>query len=300
MPLLYLAKINLNSRIFDVYTNKLDIKDVNELIYENIKDGINYSSNEKSKHIDTYGNSSYYLRDSKYTFQEIYKYNGIIMGKLVRTFNKPTEIFDENKNQMTTTYITENVSIFFYYDVFKELLTFCERQSFGYNQFTRAFAKVLNECTNIFEFEIFLQKDRNLLDEKIKDFKSIQRVRAKLIPPNSNSDELQILRSESEYLKQCEETNSKRMNIEYMSDNMNMESRVMKEIITAVSQGYGDITATGINKNNRTITINSSQEAAFTSNIKENIDRKGFIDESKSLIDRFLSHQHPKIYRRNQ
>lgn len=300
MPLLYLAKINLNSRIFDVYTNKLDIKDVSELIYENIKDGINYSSNEKSKHIDTYGNSSYYLRDSKYAFQEIYKYNGIIMGKLVRTFNKPTEIFDENKKQMTTTYITENVSIFFYYDVFKELLTFCERQAFGYNQFTKAFAKVLNACTNIFEFEIFLQKDRNLLDEKIKDFKSIQRVRAKLIPPNSNSDEIQILRSESEYLKQCEETNSKRMNIEYMSDNMNMESRVMKEIITAVSQGYGDITATGINKNNRTITINSSQEAAFTSNIKENIDRKGFIDESKSLIDRFLSHHNPKIYRRNQ
>lgn len=300
MPLLYLAKVNLNSRIFDVYENKLEIKDVCKLIYEKVTDGINYSDKERKKYKDTYGNPVYYSRESKYTFQEITKKNNIITGKLVRTFNKPTEKLNEITNKMITTYNEENVSIYFYYDVFQELLTFCERQSFGYNQFTKAFAQMINRCVEKYEFEIFLQKDRELLNEKLNNFKVVQRVKAKLVPPNSNEDDIQELRTELNYMKQCEETNAYKLNVEYASNNMNMESKVMQDIMSAVAHGYGDITATGINRNNRVITINSSQEAAYTSNIKENIGENDFIEESKSLIKRFLTNPHLKIFdRRN-
>ncbi len=299
MPLLYLAKVNLNSRIFDVYNDVLEIDDVSSLIYQTIKDGISYSRLEKKNYTDTHGNIVHYSSDSKYTFREISKKDNVITGKLVRTFDKPTEKLDEYKNKMITTYITESVSISFYYDVFKELLTFCERQSFGYNQFTRTFAQMLNICTCKYEFEIFLQKDRNLLDEKLKTLKVVQKLKARLIPPNSNADDIQTIRSETDYMRQCEDTNSRKISIEYTSDNMNMEAKVMKDIMNAVSQGYGDITAIGINNNNRTASINSSQEAAFTNNIKDNIDKKGFIDESKNLIERFLLYHATKSYRRN-
>jgi len=36
MPLLYLAKVNLNSRIFEVYNKKLSIEEVCKQIYEKI------------------------------------------------------------------------------------------------------------------------------------------------------------------------------------------------------------------------------------------------------------------------
>ncbi len=206
----------------------------------------------------------------------------------MRTFNKPTESLDNVTKKMVTIYNKESVSIYFYYDVFKELITFCERQSFGYNQFSRAFAKMLNKCLPEYEFEIFLQKDRNLLDEKLRSLNTVQKVKAKLIPPNSNEDDIQELRAESDYMIQCEDLNAYKLNVEYVSDNMNMESKVMQDIKTAVSKGYGDMTVTGINRNNRLVTINSSQEAAFTNNIRENIGEADFIEESKSLIDRFL------------
>lgn len=189
---------------------------------------------------------------------------------------------------MITTYIEESVSIYFYYDICNEMITFCERQSFGYNQFTNAFSYLLNECVGIYEFEIFLQKDKNILEEKMKTFKTVQKIKATLIPPNSNEDDLRELRKELEYMQQCQDANATKMNLEYVSENMKMESKAMKDIMTAVSRGYGDVTAIGVNNNGRTQTISSSQDAAYTINIKENISEEDYIEESKLLIQRFL------------
>ena len=289
MPLLYLAKVNLNSNIFDVYDKKLKFDDVFDLIYKNIADVTDYFTQNKDKYIDSYGNPEVFIRKSHYTFQEIMKReNRIITGKLVRTFNKPSEILDELSHRMVTTYIEESVSIYFYYDVANEMITFCERQSFGYNQFMKAFANMLNKSVKMYEFEIFLQKDKDILEEKMKSLRTVQRVRATLIPPNSTEEDLQELRNELIYMQQCQEANATKVNIEYASENMKMESRVMKDIVTAVSRGYGDVTATGINNSGRQQTISSSQDAAYTANIQDNIGEDEYNEESHNLILRFL------------
>ena len=282
MPLLYLAKVNLNSNIFDVYDKKLKFDDVFDLIYKNIADVTDYFTQNKDKYIDSYGNPEVFIRKSQYTFQEIMKReNRIITGKLVRTFNKPSEILDELSHRMVTTYIEESVSIYFYYDVANEMITFCERQSFGYNQFMKAFANMLNKSVKMYEFEIFLQKDKDILEEKMKSLRTVQRVRATLIPPNSTEEDLQELRNELIYMQQCQEANATKVNIEYASENMKMESRVMKDIVTAVSRGYGDVTATGINNSGRQQTISSSQDAAYTANIHEIIENSRLFRLSK-------------------
>lgn len=289
MPLLYLAKVNLNSNIFDVYDKKLKFDDVFDLIYKNIADVTDYFTQNKDKYIDSYGNPEVFIRKSQYTFQEIMKReNRIITGKLVRTFNKPSEILDELSHRMVTTYIEESVSIYFYYDVANEMITFCERQSFGYNQFMKAFANMLNKSVKMYEFEIFLQKDKDILEEKMKSLRTVQRVRTTLIPPNSTEEDLQELRNELIYMQQCQEANATKVNIEYASENMKMESRVMKDIVTAVSRGYGDVTATGINNSGRQQTISSSQDAAYTANIQDNIGEDEYNEESHNLILRFL------------
>ena len=297
MPLLYLAKINLNSNIFDVYDKKLALDDVFNVIYDKIIDEIDYKTKNKEKYTDIYGNPVVYIRESRYTFQEINKReNAIVTGKLVRTFNKPSEKLDEISNRMVTTYVEENVSIYFYYDVCKEMITFCERQSFGYNQFMNAFTHMLNKCVGIYEFEIFLQKDKAVLEEKMKNLNTVQRVRATLIPPNSNEEDLQELRGSLVYMQQCKEANATKMNLDYVSENMKMESKVMKDIITAVSRGYGDVTATGINISGRKQTISSSLDAAYTANIQDNIGEEEYNEESKNLILSFIGKLGKKIF----
>ena len=167
MPLLYLAKVNLNSKIFDVYNKKIKLKDVCDNIYNNIQAESDYTTTREVKYNDSLGNTLSYIKKSKYSFQEIEKReNGIITGKLVRSFNKPTEKLDTDSGKMVITHNEENVSIYFYYDIYREMITFCERQTFGYNQFMEAFTYLLNECVGMYGFQIFLQKDKNVGDSQ--------------------------------------------------------------------------------------------------------------------------------------
>lgn len=300
MPLLYLAKVNLNSNIFEIYNESLDIKDVSDLVFTNFSVDFNYTNRSKEKYIDSLGNDAFYFKESFYSFKEIQKYKtGIITGKLVRSFNKPSEIFDKNTNKMITSYVNEAVSIYFYFDVYNEMITFCERQSFGYNQFMNAFSYLLNKCTAPYEFEIFLQKDKDLLEEKLKTLSRVQRVKATLIPPNSNESDLKELRQELLYMQQCQDVNAVKVEYEYSSSNMNMKSKVISDIKTAVSRGYGDVNATGINYSGRMQTIRSSQDAAYTATIRENINEEDFNEESQNLILRFLNKLTTKIFTGN-
>ncbi len=73
MPLLYLAKVNLNSKIFDVYNKKLKIKDVCDNIYNNIQTGSDYMTTYEDNYNDSLGNTLSYTKKSIYTFQEIEK-----------------------------------------------------------------------------------------------------------------------------------------------------------------------------------------------------------------------------------
>lgn len=299
MPLLYLAKVNLNSNIFDVYNKSLSIDSVLEMIYRRFDVGDEFSNRSKERYIDAFGNPVEFFRESKYSFQEIKKLDkGIITGKLVRNFNKPSEKLDPNTNRMIETSVQETVSIYFYYDVFHEMITFCERQSFGYNQFMGAFAYLLNKIATPYEFEIFLQKDRDVLEEKLKTLVSVQQVRATLIPPNSNEDDLNELRNELLYMQQCQEANAIKVELAYSSSKMNMESKVMKDIKTAVSRGYGDVNATGINGNGRRQTVRSSQDAAYTVNIQDNIKETDFNEESHNMIVRFLAKIAINVFRK--
>lgn len=97
-------------------------------------------------------------------------------------------------------------------------------------------------------------------------------------------------------MQQCKEANAIKLNLEYSSNNMNMESKVMRDIKTAVSRGYGDVNATGINFSGRRQTVRSSQDAAYTSNIRENINEDDFKEESQNLIFRFLSKLSNKVF----
>lgn len=288
MPLLYLAKVNLNSKIYDVYNKTLDLNSVFDTIYKNISRNTDYITKDSEKYNDSLGNPIHYIKESTYSFQEMYNEPGkIITGKLVRTYNKPSEKLDQDTQKMVSCYVKESTSINFYYDVEKEMITFCERQTFGYKQFLNAFTHLLNENISEYEFEIFLQKNREVLEEKINNFRTVKKVKATLIPPNSNYDDLQELQNELEYMKQCKDTNATKLSLEYISDNMDMESKTMKDIRTAVSRGYGDITLHGINKNGKQQSIRSSHDAAYTINIQENISKKDFHKESNNLILQF-------------
>ena len=144
MAIMYLAKINLTAGIFDVYQKKLDLADVKSTIYSEIDEVKSYKAVSRYTCSDVFGNTRKIRYKSEYSFKELEKREkNIITGKLVREFEKPTEKIDEN-GKISQIRNQEAVSIYFYLDVEHELIAFSERQSFGYNQFTTAFSRILN------------------------------------------------------------------------------------------------------------------------------------------------------------
>lgn len=283
MPKLYLAKVNLNAEIFSVYEEQLDLNSVLKTVYEKIEEDKEVFNNpEKSSYTDADGNTRTYKKDSRYSFAEIEKHDGkYITGKIVRNYIKPNEQMNETTKKVEVVYKRDSVAIRFYFSVYDELLTFCERQNFGYNQFMNAFNQLLNRYVKSYKFETFLQKDRNKLDEKLKELVSVQKVKVVLIPPNPNGANYATLK------KRCIEINATKVRTEYESENVNMQSDEITEIQDYISNGYGDMTIFGRNKNGHKKKIYSSSDAAFSDEIAENLELSEFCDESKNLILRF-------------
>ena len=294
MSIMYLAKINLNSRIFDVYRDELKISDVTDRVYKKFNMEEVFSNTSNEKYTDSMGNTKRYVRKSEYRIVELdKKENMVITGKIVRAFNKLTEKFNKVSNKMEHITVEESASIYFYFDTKREMITFCERQSFGYNQFMKAFNAILNKCVPEYEFEVFLEKDPNLLEAKIKSLKVVNKIKATLIPPNSNEEDLQDLRRGLEYIGQCQDMNASKMNVEMSTtdkeSSLKMESKYMKDIFKAVSRGYGDVTAIGKNHNGREQVVNSNQDAAYTSIINDTLDKKDYNQEAKQFIDIYIA-----------
>lgn len=295
MPLMYLAKVNLNSSIFEVYENKLNISTVLDEVYHKLDVDKIYSELKKIEYNDSLGNKKSYLKQSNYQFNDLQKIseNKVITGKVVRSFKRPSEELDKKTGKIKEIFVDELVSIYFYFDVKRELITFSTRQSFGYNQFTNAFNRLLNMSVGSYGFEVFLQKDENLLSEKIKGFKRISRLMATLVPPNANEDDLEEFRSSLGYIGDCQESNARKIKLEFMDADqergLNMEAKIMRDTIKAVGRGYGDMTAYGINYKDREHVMKSNQDAALTCVIKENISEGEFNNESGSFIGRFIA-----------
>lgn len=293
MSIMYLAKVNLTTGIFDVYDEKLKIEDVTKLIYYELNDSSEYKTQLKTNYRDSFGNKRREFQKSLYQFSELNKQNNqIITGKLVRTFDKPTEYIDASK-KVSKKVNQESVSIYFYFDVANELIAFSERQSFGYNQFMKAFNYMLNLNSKGYRFEIFLQKDNQVLQEKIRGLKRIKNVKATLIPPNSNENDMQELRKTFSYIDDCKSVNANRIKIEMSVDDdinsLKMESKYMQEIFSAVTLGYGDMTTLGIRHDGKKQVVSSNQDAALTRIVNENLGEYEYNDEAKKFIYDYLS-----------
>ncbi|KZL89172.1 hypothetical protein [Clostridium magnum] len=288
MPLMYIAKINLNSKIFDVYEERLRLGEVLNEIFEKMNEKDNYKIRKRKEFKDSLGNTKVYIKTSEYQFNELTKFEEekIVTGKVIRTYNRPTEDFNE-KNELVDVYVQEHVSIYFYFDVRKELVTFSVRQAFGYNQFIEAFKYLLNISIKDYEFEVFLKKDQNMLERKLKSLRKVKRVSATLIPPNSNEGELKALRESIGYIAECRDTNAKKIKLDLIDTDdigLNMEAKMMRETISAAVKGYGDITTYGINKNGREQIVKSNTDAALTRVVNENLTEDDYNVEARDFI----------------
>lgn len=291
MPRLYLAKINLNSSIFDAYNNTLRISDVMKKVFDGCTDGMTGKIKKKHRDYDKFGNPFTYTRETNYSFYDLEKdpVNQTIAGYIIRTYYRPNERKNKETQKIETVQEKQNVSIYFFFDVKNEMVAFCERQSFGYNQFMDGLRLLINKSTDgDYSFEIYLQKDSKVLQEKLAGFEKVTKLKLVIIPPNATEeDSLEELRELSNTIVDAKSLNSHKTTVECSSDNIDMSSPKIVAMQKLVSHGYGDLTIRGIDKTGKGKTINSSSDAAFTSEYNDHFTPASFKQAAKDLMNLF-------------
>lgn len=68
---------------------------------------------------------------------------------------------------------------------------------------------------------------------------------------------------------------------------MNIQAKLIRDVVKAVSSGYGDLTANGVNERDKAIMMKSNKDAAYTNIINEKISKVEYNKESEDFIERF-------------
>ena len=157
MPYIYLSKVNFNSRIYDVYSKKVELSSILDEVFENISEECIYKKYTVSKYEDSLGQEVKKDVIEEYIFSDLVKDrdNKVITGEIIRIKPKFQEEYNREHKKNTLIKREESVSIYFYFDVYRELIGFCTRNKFGHSQFNSAFKELLENSVKIYGFEVF-------------------------------------------------------------------------------------------------------------------------------------------------
>ncbi|MGH4051264.1 MAG: hypothetical protein ACREVX_07910 [Clostridium sp.] len=297
MAIMYFAKFNVNSKVPDVRRGKTTFDKILDELFKKIDDNTtyNYRAYNNVKQDDNTYEKVMYI-DDRYIFSELEKNyeEKYIMGKLIRRYNIHGEAYDEESKKSIKTTHENSSSILFFFDIRKEIIAFCTRGNFGYNQFNRAIKGLAEEYLPEMEFEVYLQKNIYSIEDELKKFKRINKISANIIPPNSNGNDLEALeRRDVEKLGQAGVTKKQ---VSYYASSKNdygidTEADFIQSTFLQCSIGYGDFVTEGINHKNEKYVFKSNEGALLERVIKdeEKDDTKIFKERAVIFITQIRS-----------
>ncbi|MBC2581390.1 hypothetical protein [Clostridium sp. DJ247] len=300
MALMYYAKLNVNSHIFEVYEKKLRLKDILFNLAKSLNDETEYiNKNTYTK------NGELKVNEEIYNFADLKEYRDnvehYITGNIVRRFPYFTERFNEKTRKFTREVISNNsTSIFFYFDIKTEIITFCNRRNFKQIQFINAFQNLVNLCYKDIGFQVFIISDPFSISERLSKVKKVTRIKATIIPPNVNEEHFKELYDEEVSTLHESHIGKKTTIFEHDikgSKGININSKMVQKTINAneafktFEKGYGRLEVEGVLTDGTKYHFTSDDDSPYMTlideNLKDSIDE--FIKESKNGIKRYIA-----------
>lgn len=281
MPILHFAKVNINSEIFSVYKGERKINDILQNLYDAINDQKEYIKVEVRSFLDEKDDLKEFDIKRTFSFSDIEKLNNgakqYITGRLVKRFPIFTEEFNSETRKTEKIVKDGAVSVLFYFDVHREIVTFCERLRFGHSQFIEALQYMLNQFTDI-GYEIFLINDPFSIQERIQQAYKVTKIKATVIPPNMNEEHLEDLYNRN--VAEMEEAgiNKKTTVFEVNRKSIkgiNINSKLVSETLDTndayrnFEVGYGRLTVDGQNKDGSGFHYDSDEHSPYQTIIDE-------------------------------
>ncbi|MGP4076857.1 hypothetical protein [Halobacillus sp. K22] len=305
MAYLYYAKVNVNSNIHEVSQTKEGIPKIMKRVFDELNDETEFTINDTKNFLDDSGDEREIVKSETYNFSLLNKVNEVndfyITGELVRRFPMRAERFDdESRISKSVVYENNSVSTNFLFDMRSEIVVFFERSKLGYNQFMEGFNGLLNEHITDIGFEIFLEKDKLSIRERIKMIKKVRKISSTIIPPNANEEPLQeLFDKQSDKMARANVTKSTNV----FESNKRSERGIdvdSEEISNTIDlseafseRGYGKLQVEGENSKGLEVSYDSDKDSPFQTTIseKQKNNLEDFVDKAKKGISNLLGKQ---------
>lgn len=247
---MYLAKLSMNSEIYDFYENR----ELFDKYLNKVYASINNSTQIYDKNNNIYKFNTLVFDNNKLT----------ITGRYSKIFNGDVESYDW-KNDCPKKMNAENLSstINFYFDLETQIIAYTASRDFGHKQFTEMFREYVEKALGDKKVKVVVELLINdeKLNEKINKFKKIEQISFSIIPPNPpNLEEFNdLLGDRAEAIRESQTTN---YNETYSSSKKGIkQTNYFRNLIFSIKNGYGNVTVKGENENGRVETITSKDAA---------------------------------------
>ena len=264
MPIMYFAKVSINSDVYNIYEDHMAKDRILDSLFFAIDQEKNVQMEDeelvKFIHID---------KDIDKRF---------IAGRVVKIFEDEIQIYDKTSDDVAplpTKALARSITFFF--DLRSEIVAFTTTKTISKNKFIRYFSALINSYSQDVEFELFLKHNSDILNEHIKRFKHVSNVDFTLIPPNGNKDAFDDLFAKNgDEIQEMGATKIQQsFSVSKKGAGMNMNSTLMQRIIKGIANGFGKISITGKNAAGEEYTITSEKEAPqkryIPNNVKDSI-----------------------------
>lgn len=279
MAVIYFAKVNINSNIYEVYGNPNYLNEILDTLLQNMNSDslpIKINKNDRIAFFDIEKNMSEYY----------------VVGRLGKIFKDEIKVYNAVNNSVEP-FATENVvkSAIFFFDLKNEIIAFMTAQTISRGNFVKYFQILLNSYMEDVQFEIFLKTSSSELEKQIERLDKVLKVDFTVVPPNSNEEEFNDLFPKNG--DEIRETRATKLQQTLSSSKrdigINMESSFLRRIIVAVSKGFGTIKIVGETDGNHRLDASNydmPQKVTVPDRIKKNA--KEFIGYARSEIKKII------------
>lgn len=300
---LYLAKINLiTDDIFEVYKNKHKLNEICNEMYLNLRSEVTYIDL-----IPQIIEGNEYEKEIEYTLHILGKTDlGSVEGYIYRKSELYYKELNEKNNKITVKSVPNIETIRFFFDTNRELIAFYTTNRFGYRNFIKAFAEILNKCMNLagssYRFSCSLcQKGLNIneIKNELSKINKITEIVIRVQPPNPQDKLLEeILKNAEDKLNEYNESNITSVETKFTSkgeNGININSDLINENLNlidgihsclsdeeALGKGYVELFA----KNDKGVSFTTEDSKPFKGVSKS---EDSFIADCENLFEKYLN-----------
>lgn len=243
MAQLYIAKVNCDSHMLEVYKEKADLKVILDRLFDSIKEDVSI----KREDVLTTHDDKHYLYSPVYSITGIIKGDSptkYVAGNLYKNGVIFRNDFDEH-GELKVYPETNKEVVSFYFDLYEEYICFYTRRRFSKDEITTAFSMIFTEICKEYEyvFSTELMRKGFTLDsfiQQLNELDEVQEIKVTLRAPNAPATLLnEIIEDSGEFIDELKESNVTQTSIVLTSKapgGMNIKSKLVEKELRQIEE----------------------------------------------------------------